>query len=128
LLIYTCSDLQPPLPESLLDSVLEKACTFLKVSGQPEKEEAKEKTQDPQNQDLGKAIPAILGGVNAVLTSALSMDNKIPCLHRIFQVLFVQDLDFQSQLFSFNSKILIFGTGITPLYSSRRGTPARKSC
>jgi len=86
--LATFIDLQPPLPDTLLDSVLEKACTFLKVSAQPEKEEHKdkEKTADT-NSDFAKAIPAILSGVNAVLTSALSMDNKIPCLHRIFQVL-----------------------------------------
>lgn len=52
----------------------------------PEKEDAKEKAAEV-HKALATAIPAILSGVNAIVTSALSMDNRIPCMHRIFQVL-----------------------------------------
>ena len=69
---------------SLLDSVLDKSCAFLTVSAPPEKEE-KEKGAE-QAKEFAAAIPAILSAVNSVLTSALSMDNRIPCMHRIFQV------------------------------------------
>eukprot|EP01087_Luapelamoeba_hula_P005831 TRINITY_DN1587_c0_g1_i1.p1 TRINITY_DN1587_c0_g1~~TRINITY_DN1587_c0_g1_i1.p1 ORF type:complete len:1410 (-),score=232.80 TRINITY_DN1587_c0_g1_i1:1013-5242(-) len=96
--LATFVSLQPIMPEKLLDTVVEKVCTFIKVQAVPpesapkvdNEKDAKDKKgkskagQEEKDLELSKAVNGILQGLHGVLGAVLSMDSRVPTLHRLF--------------------------------------------
>eukprot|EP00005_Dracoamoeba_jomungandri_P008470 CAMPEP_0174265646 /NCGR_PEP_ID=MMETSP0439-20130205/27313_1 /TAXON_ID=0 /ORGANISM="Stereomyxa ramosa, Strain Chinc5" /LENGTH=1648 /DNA_ID=CAMNT_0015352207 /DNA_START=52 /DNA_END=4994 /DNA_ORIENTATION=- len=87
----TLTLLEPPLPDTLEKSLLERACTFIEI-GIPKKKKKEKKKKEKEEEaapDAGtnKEIEAILDQLNDLLSSVLFMDCATTTFSRLFRVL-----------------------------------------